>query len=77
MKYAKKIMLFAIILIALGISKVYAAKGTVTTDGVRVRKEPNTSSGIVTILNKSASLEIIEELDGWYKIQYMEIMKDT
>ena len=72
MKYAKKIMLFAIILIALGISKVYAAKGTVTTDGVRVRKEPNTSSGIVTILNKSASLEIIEELDGWYKIQYTE-----
>ncbi len=72
MKYAKKIMLFAIILIALGISKVYAVTGTVTTDGVRVRKEPNTNSGIVTILNKSASLEIIEEVDGWYKIKYTD-----
>lgn len=70
MKYIKKILLLALILIAVGISNVYAAKGSVTTDGVRVRKGPSTDSEIVTILNKSAQVEILEETNGWYKIKY-------
>lgn len=71
MKFTKKVILFAIMLIALGISNTYAANGVVTTDGVRVRREPSTSSDIITILNKDASVEIIEETtDGWYKIKY-------
>lgn len=71
MKFTKKVILFAIILIALGISKVNAANGVVTTDGVRVRKGPSTSSEIVAVLNKNATVQIIEETtDGWYKIKY-------
>ena len=70
MKYIKKILLLALILIAVGISNVYAAKGSVTKDGVRVRKGPSTETEIVTILNKSAQVEILGETDGWYKIKY-------
>ncbi len=70
MKYIKKVLFLTIILIAVSISKVFATAGTVTTDGVRVRKEPNTKSAIITILNKSAPVEIIEETNGWYKIKY-------
>lgn len=71
MKYIKRIILFAVMLIALGISNVHATSGSVTSDGVRVRKGPSTTSDIVAVLNKDASVEIIEETsDGWYKIKY-------
>lgn len=70
MKYIKKIIILAIVLIAVSIRYTYATNGTVTTDGVRVRKSPSTSADIVTVLNKSASVEILEETGEWYKIKY-------
>lgn len=70
MKHIRRTILLAVLLFAVGVSNVYATKGTVTTDGVRVRKEPNTQSEIVTILNKSAQVDILEETDGWYRIKY-------
>lgn len=75
MKYTKRIVLLLFFIIALGISNVYATKGTVTTDGVRIRKEPSTSADIVTVLNKDATVEIIEEANGWYKIKYTDTGK--
>lgn len=70
MKYIKTILLFALLLIAVGMQNIYAAQGAVTTDGVRVRKEPSTDSAIITVLNKSAKVEIISETGDWYKIKY-------
>lgn len=70
MKCLKKILLLAIILIAVSISKAYATTGTVTTDGVRVRKGPSLDDDIVQTLNKSAEVEIIGESGEWYKIKY-------
>lgn len=70
MKHIRRTILLAVLLFAVGVSNVYATKGTVTTDGVRVRKEPNTQSEIVTVLNKSAQVDILEETDGWYRIKY-------
>lgn len=70
MKCFKKILLLAIILIAVSISKAYATTGTVTTDGVRVRKGPSLDDDIVQTLNKSAEVEIIGESGEWYKIKY-------
>lgn len=72
MKYTKKIICLAILLISLGVSNVYATKGLVMSDGVRIRTEPNTNSKIVNTLNKSATVEILSETDGWYKIKYTE-----
>lgn len=70
MKYIKKILILSAMLIALEISAVYAVEGTITTDGVRVRKGPSTDTAIVTSLNKNAKVEILEETNGWYKIIY-------
>lgn len=70
MKCIKKVLLLAIILIAVSISKAYATTGTVNTDGVRVRKGPSTDDEIIQTLNKSAEVEIIGESGDWYKIKY-------
>ena len=64
-------MLLAIILIILKISSVYAIDGVVLQDGIRIRKGPSTDTAIVTVLNKEAPVEIIEETNGWYKIRYI------
>lgn len=38
--------------------------GKITGEGVRLRKQPNTQSGIVTVLSKGAKLDILEEVSG-------------
>ena len=48
---------------------------TVSTDNLRVRKEPNTSSKIVTKLMKGDKIEVnedIEPVDGWIAVIYEE-----
>lgn len=42
--------------------------GYVNADGLRVRKEPSTSSEEIDSLSKNDKVEIIGEDDGWYKI---------
>lgn len=44
----------------------YAA--TVTTDALRVRLEPNTTSEILATMPKGEELEIVQEEDGWVKV---------
>lgn len=46
--------------------------GYVSADGLRVRKEPTTSSDEVDILKKNDQVTITGEVDGWYKITYKE-----
>ena len=48
----------------------FAATGTVTGNTVRVREEASTDSEIVTNVHKDDKVTVIEEKDGWYKIQY-------
>lgn len=43
--------------------------GYVNVDTVNVRKETNTSCTIIGQLSKNTEVEIIEELQGWYKIK--------
>ena len=37
---------------------------------LNLRKEPNTTSKVLTSLPNGTKVEIIEELDGWYKVSY-------
>ena len=49
------------------------AIGAVCTTGtsLRMRSEPNTSSAIVTTLNKSVAVALLDDsVPGWYKINY-------
>ena len=41
----------------------------VSADGLRVRKEANTTSEVIDSLSRNDKISILEELDGWYKIK--------
>ena len=64
------IALFSATLILSG--TVFADTGTVTTDGLRMRKEASTNSEVVTSLNNGAQVEIIEKVGDWYKVKYYD-----
>ena len=69
-------------------TKVFATTGTVTTSDLRLRKEENTTSEILTLLNENDKVEIISENGDWYKVkanekegfvskQYIKIKEDN
>ena len=41
-----------------------------TTTQVRLRKEPNTSCATLDRINCGTKLEVLETLEGWYKVVY-------
>jgi cell wall-associated NlpC family hydrolase len=43
--------------------------GYINVDIANVREEPNTTSTIVTTLTRNKPVEILAEVDGWYKIK--------
>ena len=68
----KKVFLILLIIWLLYFVNSYAATGTITTEGARVRREANTESDIVTIVYNGETVEIIEKEGIWYKIKYGE-----
>ncbi len=63
------LMITAVIILR---TKVEASTGTVNSDTVRVRKEPSTESTILTQLDQNDKVEILEQSEGWYKVQFEE-----
>ena len=63
------LMIIAVIILR---TKVEASTGTVNSDTVRVRKEPNTSSTILTQLDQNDEVEILELSEGWYQVRFEE-----
>lgn len=66
----------------------FASTGIVTTDTLRLRKEPSTDSSTVALLSVNDEVEILEEQEGWYKIksgentgyvaaQYISVLTNT
>ncbi len=50
----------------------FASTGVVTTDTLRLRKEPSTDSSTITLLSVNDKVEIIGEEYGWYKVKVGE-----
>lgn len=46
--------------------------GTITGNSVRFRTEPNTSCDVITTFAKGTVVNVVEKLDGWYKVTYGE-----
>lgn len=44
--------------------------GEITASALKLRKEPNTSCDVLTNIPQGTKVLIIEQLDGWYKVQY-------
>ena len=76
MNFGKKILMgisFAFITTFIFASSNYAqTTGVVTTETVRMRKEPSTDSSIITLLSQDYEVEIIEKQGDWYKVKYQE-----
>lgn len=77
MKKAVKVAVFAA-LTTLALTAFASAEGEMaigagctTGTSLRMRSEPNTSSAIVTTLNKSVAVALLDDsVPGWYKINY-------
>ena len=69
-KQLKIILAFLIISVIVTANIVIAATGKVNDNNIRMRKEPNTTSEIITNLYKNDSVEVLEKTGNWYKIKY-------
>ena len=73
MNIKNKAIFFSISLLsttALLVSESFAATGTVTAETVRMREEPTTKSSIILNLDKNDEVDVIEENDGWYRVEF-------
>ena len=53
-------------------SKVYATTGKITSDNVRIRKEANTESEILTLVSIGDEVEVLETEEDWTKVKKSE-----
>lgn len=72
MKVAKKVFFIVLMIWMLFNIKSYASTGTINTEGARMRREPNTSSDVLTIVYNGEKVELIEKSGEWYKVKYAD-----
>lgn len=70
----KKIKSLAIIILMITViillrGKAEATTGKVNSETIRLRKEASTKSTILEQLDKGEEVEILEEVEGWYKVK--------
>ena len=69
MKVFKKLVLITAIMLITCVNVSFAKQtGEVNTSGIRIRKEANTTSDILTVIYKGDDVEILDEDGEWYKI---------
>ena len=71
MNVIKKVFFIALMICTLSVVS-NAATGKINTDGARMRREPNTTSDVLTIVYSGETVEIIEKKGEWYKVKYGE-----
>lgn len=74
MKDRKNMVMIIIIGITISLflcfnTTAFATTGKVANDNLRLRKEKNTTSEILTLLDQNAEVEIVNEDGDWYKIK--------
>lgn len=47
--------------------------GKISTETARLREQPNTDSKVLELASYGENVEILEEIDGWYKVKYQKI----
>ena len=71
-------VIITIIAVCLGLffvgTKAYATTGKSINETTRIRKKANTSSEVIGTLDKNEKVEILSEEDGWYKVNYRNIL---
>ena len=71
-------VVITIIAVCLGLffvgTKAYATTGKSINETTRIRKKANTNSEVVGTLDKNEKVEILSEEDGWYKVNYRNLV---
>lgn len=50
-----------------------ADTGKITTETARLREQPQTDAKVLELVSLGEEVEILEEVDGWYKVKYNNI----
>ena len=50
-----------------------ADTGKITTETARLREQPQTDAKVIELASLGEKVEILEEIDGWYKVKYKNI----
>ena len=50
-----------------------ANTGKITTETARLREQPNTEAKVLELASIGDEVEILEEVEGWYKVKYKKI----
>ena len=72
MKKVKKIFFIALMILIVYSINSYAYTGSISTEGARIRREPNTESEVLTIAYNGETVEILEKSGQWYQVKYGE-----
>lgn len=51
-----------------------ADTGKITTETARLREQPQTDAKVLELASLDEEVEILEEVDGWYKVKYKNII---
>lgn len=72
MKIVKKVFFIALMIWFVYTVTVNARTAKINTEGARMRREPNTTSDVLTVVYEQETVEIIEKENDWYKVKYGE-----
>lgn len=72
MNVVKRVYFIALMIWMLFVINSYAASATINAEGARMRREPNTTSDVLTIVYSGETVDIIEKNGEWYKVKYGE-----
>ena len=66
------ILMITVVTLLILSTKSKATTGKISSETARVRKEASTDSTVLTLLDKGKEIEILQEENGWYKIEFTE-----
>ena len=74
MKKLLKVSALSVLLVLVFALTVFAAQtGKVTADAIRIRKQPNTTSDILEVVDKDEKVTIVEDKGEWVKVSYKDV----
>lgn len=68
-KRVAKILCISVIMTTIPLCSTFAESGSINGNAVRLRKEPNTDSKIITLLEKGKTVDIIKKENNWYNVK--------
>ena len=66
------ILMITVVTLLILSTKSKATTGKISSETARVRKEASTDSTVLTLLDKGKEIEILQEENGWYKVEFTE-----